>query len=94
MSGVLLIRTQLPYWGRICSGHGSNVENISGTGLGLAIVKKCVDIHGGTISLNSDVSVGTTFTVMLPRRVLDADQLLKVTGKSIPDYQSGSHFLH
>lgn len=74
--------------------RGSNVENISGTGLGLAIVKKCVDIHGGTISLNSDVSVGTTFTVMLPRRVLDADQLLKVTGKSIPDYQSGSHFLH
>ena len=45
---------------------GSNVSNIQGTGLGLSIVKRCVDLHGGTISMTSKVDVGSTFTVTLP----------------------------
>lgn len=44
----------------------SNVGKITGTGLGLAIVKKCVDLHQGQIQVNSEVGVGTTFTVTLP----------------------------
>lgn len=35
-----------------------------GTGLGLAIVKNIVDMHGGTVSVSSDLS-GTVFTVKL-----------------------------
>ncbi|HBB34304.1 MAG TPA: hypothetical protein DDZ80_04855 [Cyanobacteria bacterium UBA8803] len=46
--------------------RGRNVGSIDGTGLGLAIVKKCVDLHGGQIVVNSDVGIGTTFTVKLP----------------------------
>ena len=46
--------------------RASNVGKIAGTGLGLAIVKKCVDAHGGKISLQSKEGVGSTFTVMLP----------------------------
>ncbi|AFY92148.1 ATP-binding protein [Chamaesiphon minutus] len=46
--------------------RGSNVSNIPGTGLGLSIVKRCVDLHGGTIDLTSEVDVGTTFIVNLP----------------------------
>ena len=37
-----------------------------GTGLGLAIVYKIVEQHGGTLSVDSKVGVGTKFTVVLP----------------------------
>ncbi len=46
--------------------RASNVGTIPGTGLGLAIVKKCLETHGGEITVNSEVGVGTTFTVTLP----------------------------
>ncbi|MDD1427361.1 PAS domain S-box protein [Dolichospermum sp. ST_sed9] len=46
--------------------RASNVGNISGTGLGLAIVKKCVDLHKGKITLDSQINEGTTFTVSIP----------------------------
>lgn len=43
-----------------------NVSNLPGTGLGLSIVQKAVELHGGTIQLESEVGVGTTFIVTLP----------------------------
>ncbi|WP_413172257.1 ATP-binding protein [Anabaena azotica] len=46
--------------------RGSNVGTISGTGLGLAIVKKCLDLHKGEITFNSQLGQGTTFTVKIP----------------------------
>lgn len=46
--------------------RATNVGTISGTGLGLAIVKKAVDLHGGNITVESEVRSGTTFTVSLP----------------------------
>ncbi|MDJ1176338.1 ATP-binding response regulator [Roseofilum capinflatum] len=46
--------------------RGSNIGNIGGTGLGLSIVKKCVDLHHGTIDIDSQVNQGTTFTITLP----------------------------
>ncbi len=47
--------------------RGKNVENLPGTGLGLSVVKKCLDLQGGTISVESEVGVGTTVTVTIPK---------------------------
>lgn len=50
--------------------RASNVGSTSGTGLGLTIVKKAVELHGGEIVFNSQVGVGTTFTVTIPHHQL------------------------
>lgn len=38
-----------------------------GTGLGLSIVKHIVQVHSGTVTVKSEVGVGSTFTITLPR---------------------------
>ncbi len=49
--------------------RGTTTDTSSeGTGLGMAIVYNLVQAHCGTISIESELAIGTTFTITLPKR--------------------------
>ena len=45
---------------------GSYARRYQGTGLGLALARRFVELHGGTISLDSEPGQGSTFTFRIP----------------------------
>jgi PAS domain S-box-containing protein len=46
--------------------RATNVRTIAGTGIGLSGVRSIVELHGGTITVESVEGAGSTFTVCLP----------------------------
>jgi two-component system phosphate regulon sensor histidine kinase PhoR len=44
----------------------ARTREVGGTGLGLAIVKHLARLHGGEVTVESDLGVGTKFTIDLP----------------------------
>ncbi len=51
---------------------GSTTRKSGGTGLGLPITKKFIEMHNGTIAVDSVLGEGSTFMVTLPRAATDA----------------------
>jgi signal transduction histidine kinase len=79
-TGVGVEPQDLPHiFERFYRGQNVRQSGIPGTGLGLAIVKEIVNLHEGTIEIESVVGKGTTFRIWLPL----------VTGESFPDGHTG-----
>lgn len=54
---------------RFYRGDNSQSRTTEGTGIGLSLVKELVRLHGGQVGVASEVNVGSTFHVWLPRGV-------------------------
>jgi PAS domain S-box-containing protein len=66
-SGIGIAATDIPkLFQRFSQLDMSNTRAAGGAGLGLSIVKAIVDAHGGTVGVESEPGVGTTFWFTLP----------------------------
>ena len=58
--------------------RGSNTSGIVGSGVGLYLVKTIIDLHQGSISLDSRESAGSRFILRLPATTLGRDETVDV----------------
>lgn len=66
-TGTGIAAAHLPrLFDRFYRGGGSRLQESGGVGLGLAIVQSIVRLHGGAVSVQSQVGKGTTFTLRFP----------------------------
>ena len=56
-------------FGLFARGSNARITGVPGSGLGLAIVKSLVEMHGGRVSVRSELGEGSTFSVFLPVHV-------------------------
>jgi two-component system, OmpR family, sensor kinase len=59
--------------------RGSNVSGIVGTGVGLYLVKMVVDLHGGSVAVESKEGEGSRFTVRLPMWLPTQTEILSLS---------------
>ncbi len=91
-SGIGILPQQIPYlFERFRQADGSENRSYEGSGLGLSLVKELVELHGGTVSVDSVYGQGTTFTLeLLPgsshlptERILDTAADLNISRASV-----------
>ncbi|MFL7790842.1 MAG: PAS domain S-box protein [Anaerolineae bacterium] len=66
-TGMGIAEEELPHiFERFFRGEQPRSMQVPGTGLGLAIVKDIVELHGGQVTVKSELDIGTSFTIWLP----------------------------
>ena len=72
---------------------GSTARQLGGTGLGLAVSRRLVELHGGEISVNSELGQGATFTFTLPSASSDVEPAaIAVPGHTVAEHRASFHF--
>ncbi|WP_461115163.1 hybrid sensor histidine kinase/response regulator transcription factor [Spirosoma jeollabukense] len=78
-TGIGIAPANLPHiFDRFYQADTSETRVYQGTGIGLALVKELTDVVGGTITVESQLAVGTTFQLTLPVRPLSANVSTRV----------------
>ncbi len=66
-TGMGIPEDELPFiFDRFFRGERPREMQLPGTGLGLAIAREIVELHGGWVTVESELEVGSTFTIWLP----------------------------
>ena len=66
-SGIGIPPSEIPQiFDRFHQVSGSKGRTMEGTGIGLALVQELVNLHGGSIQVDSEVEQGTTFKISIP----------------------------
>jgi signal transduction histidine kinase len=83
-TGVGIAPDELPrIFERFYRGTRASEARGSGSGLGLAIVRSIVEMHGGSVAVETRLGSGSTFTVNLPANPRSADGLRPAGGQAI-----------
>ncbi|NAS14041.1 hybrid sensor histidine kinase/response regulator transcription factor [Poritiphilus flavus] len=90
-TGIGIHPDQLPYiFDRFYQADHSESREYEGTGIGLSLAKELVELHGGTIEVESKAGKGTLFTVKLPlgKAHYEEHQLAAFKAVKVPEKQS------
>ncbi len=70
-TGAGIASEQLPHiFEKFFQANNQAYAAVKGTGLGLAIAREIVEAHGGNVTVESTLGIGTTFTITLPIRAV------------------------
>ncbi len=95
-TGIGIPQAELPHiFDRFHRIEGQNGRTLEGTGIGLALVNELVRLHGGTIRVESQIGVGTTFSVSIPfgHAHLPPDRVSETTVRTAPEGISAAAFV-
>ena len=90
-TGMGISEKNLPFiFDRFWQADGSSKRKYQGVGIGLALVKELSEMQGGTVTVESQEGKGTTFTVRLPYRPVDATPTPAPAGEETPAESHGT----
>lgn len=73
-TGIGITKEALPYVFQLYY-QGAQKEGISSSGIGLALVKELVELHNGTIKVDSELGAGTAFRIKIPLPAVKGERI-------------------